>query len=231
VIVVDPRRIPLASKADHWMQVRPGTDDALALGMLHVIIKEYLYDKDFVRNWTTGFDKLAERVGSYSPEEVEAITWVPAETIRAAAECTLQQSRRASSGAWDRPEHEQLSDGPSCPAPVRNHRQHRCARRRCFLGAPGERRAANPQINPSITLTGKIPPEMWAKKIGAGKHRVLEHIQVQPRLFFEAVLSETPNPIKALLLMGQNTFLTHSYSTEMARLSGRSTSSSVSICS
>jgi anaerobic selenocysteine-containing dehydrogenase len=53
--------------------------------MLHVIIKEELYDKDFVRNWTVGFDKLVERVETYSPEKVEEITWVPAETVRAAA--------------------------------------------------------------------------------------------------------------------------------------------------
>ena len=52
LIVVDPRRAGLASKADHWLRVRPGTDAALALAMTHVMIKRGWYDHDFVRRWT-----------------------------------------------------------------------------------------------------------------------------------------------------------------------------------
>jgi len=54
LIVVDPIFTPLASKADPWLQVRSATDDALALGMLHVIINEHLYDRDFVEKWCNG---------------------------------------------------------------------------------------------------------------------------------------------------------------------------------
>ena len=82
LIVVDVRKTPLAKKADIHAQVRPGTDCALALGMLNVIIAEELYDKAFVRDWTVGFDKLAEHVKGYSPERVEETTWVPAETVK-----------------------------------------------------------------------------------------------------------------------------------------------------
>ena len=82
LIVIDVRKTSLARKADIHAQVRPGTDCALALGMLNVIITEGLYDKDFVRDWTVGFDKLAEHVKGYSPERVEEITWVPAETVK-----------------------------------------------------------------------------------------------------------------------------------------------------
>lgn len=82
LIVVDPRLTPLAKKADIHAQIRPGTDCALALGMLNVIIAEGLYDKAFVDQWTIGFDKLVERVKEYSPERVEEITWVPADTIK-----------------------------------------------------------------------------------------------------------------------------------------------------
>jgi anaerobic selenocysteine-containing dehydrogenase len=82
LIVVDPRRSPIAKEADIHAQIRPGTDCALALSMLNVMINEKLYDKDFVENWTVGFDKLAEHVKAYSPEKVEKITWVPADTIR-----------------------------------------------------------------------------------------------------------------------------------------------------
>lgn len=54
LIVIDPRKTQLAEVADLWLQVQPGTDNALALGMLNVIISEGLYDDDFVRDWTTG---------------------------------------------------------------------------------------------------------------------------------------------------------------------------------
>jgi anaerobic selenocysteine-containing dehydrogenase len=98
LIVVDPRKINIAEKADHWVQLRPGTDDALALGMLHVIIQEGLYDKEFVKKWTLGFDELAERVKQFSPERMGEITWVPAETIRAVARMYATTSPHAFSG-------------------------------------------------------------------------------------------------------------------------------------
>jgi len=82
LIVIDPRVTPLAREAHIHAQIRPGTDMALALGLLNTIITEELYDKDFVEKWTIGFDRLVEHVKQYSPESVEEITWVPAETIR-----------------------------------------------------------------------------------------------------------------------------------------------------
>jgi anaerobic selenocysteine-containing dehydrogenase len=82
LIVVDPRATPLAKKADLHIPVRPGTDCALALGLLNVIIAEELYDKAFVEKWTFGFDKLKEHVREYSPEVVGKITWVPADKVR-----------------------------------------------------------------------------------------------------------------------------------------------------
>jgi len=82
LVVIDPKATALAKKADIHAQIRPGTDCALALGMLNVIIAEGLYDKAFVEQWTVGFDKLVDHVKEYSPERVEAITWVKAEMIR-----------------------------------------------------------------------------------------------------------------------------------------------------
>jgi thiosulfate reductase/polysulfide reductase chain A len=84
-IVVDPRRTRAAAKADIWLQLRPGTDCALYMSMIDVIIEEGLYDKAFVENWCYGFDKLAERARQYPPEKTAEITWVPAEKIREAA--------------------------------------------------------------------------------------------------------------------------------------------------
>jgi anaerobic selenocysteine-containing dehydrogenase len=82
LIVVDPRATPLAKRADLHIQVRPGTDCALALSLLSVIIAEDLYDKDFVERWTLGFDKLAEHVKQYTPEVAAKVTGVPAAKIK-----------------------------------------------------------------------------------------------------------------------------------------------------
>ena len=83
--MIDPRRTEIASKADIFLQLRPGTDGALALGMLHVILNENLYDEEFVRKWTVGFEGLNKLVQEYPPERVEQITRVPADKIRQAA--------------------------------------------------------------------------------------------------------------------------------------------------
>ncbi len=85
LIVVDPRLTATASKADIWLQIRPGTDAALALGMLNIIINEGLYDKDFVDRWCLGFDELRERVQEYPPERVAEITWLATDDIMKAA--------------------------------------------------------------------------------------------------------------------------------------------------
>jgi thiosulfate reductase/polysulfide reductase chain A len=86
IIVIDPRRIDSAKHADLFLQIRPGTDTALALAMIHHIIEEGLYDKAFVHDWCHGFDELWERVRQYPAERVSQITWVPADKIRLAAQ-------------------------------------------------------------------------------------------------------------------------------------------------
>ena len=86
VLVVDHRRTETVRAADaRWLAVRPGTDGALALAMIQVLIEERLYDRRFVEDWTVGFEELAAYVREFSPERAEAITCVPAAEIRDAA--------------------------------------------------------------------------------------------------------------------------------------------------
>lgn len=85
LIVIDPVNVWEASRAELFLQLRPGTDGALALGLINIIINENLYDKEFVAKWTHGFDKLKERANEYPPEKVAEITWVPKEKIIQAA--------------------------------------------------------------------------------------------------------------------------------------------------
>ncbi len=82
LIVIKPEMQPDAAKADIWVPIRPGTDGALALAMLNVIINENLYDKDFVSRWCYGFDKLVPHIQRYTPEWAEPITGLPAAQIR-----------------------------------------------------------------------------------------------------------------------------------------------------
>ena len=81
LVVIDPKRIPLAKWGIH-VQPRLGTDCALALAMMNVIITENLYDKEFVKKYTSGFDKLVQHVKDYSPEKVAKICEITASDIR-----------------------------------------------------------------------------------------------------------------------------------------------------
>ncbi len=82
VIVIDPANTRTAQAADEWIAIRPGTDGALALALMHVIIAENLHDADYVDQYTVGFAALAERVQAWTPERAAAITGIPAERIR-----------------------------------------------------------------------------------------------------------------------------------------------------
>lgn len=90
VINIDPRVNWLAAKADLHLQIRPGTDAALALGMINYVIKNDLYDHEFVEYWCYGFDELKEHVKGWTLEKVSEITWIPEEEIAQAATMIAQ---------------------------------------------------------------------------------------------------------------------------------------------
>jgi cysteine desulfurase NifS len=83
IVVIDPRRTETVERCNaQWVPIRPGTDGALALSMIGVLIDEDLHDEEFATNWCHGFDELRTYVGHFSPEVAESITGVPATTIR-----------------------------------------------------------------------------------------------------------------------------------------------------
>ncbi len=82
LVVIDPKRIPIADRAEMYLRIRPGTDGALALAMMNVIINKKLYDRDFIEQHTFGFERLVPHVQQYTPEWAEEVTWVAAEDIR-----------------------------------------------------------------------------------------------------------------------------------------------------
>ena len=85
LIVVDPRRSTAALRADIWLQIKPGTDIALLLAWTHILIRDGLYDHDFVRDHTSGFDLLTEHVARTTPEWAATETGLSVEEIEASA--------------------------------------------------------------------------------------------------------------------------------------------------
>jgi anaerobic selenocysteine-containing dehydrogenase len=86
VVVIDPLKTFTAEKADEWIGIRPGTDGALALGIIHVMMEKGLCDNAFADDWTHGFGELREYVRKFSSPEVEKMTWVRARQIDKLAE-------------------------------------------------------------------------------------------------------------------------------------------------
>ncbi len=82
IVTIDPFKCKTAERSDEWVPIRPGTDAALALGMMHVIWREGLQDEDYLQNYCLGADALRERaLKEYPPDKVAAITGVPVATI------------------------------------------------------------------------------------------------------------------------------------------------------
>jgi anaerobic selenocysteine-containing dehydrogenase len=164
LIVVDPRETELARMAALWVRPKPASDLSLALGLLNVIIGEDLYDKRFVRDWTTGFDALVEHVRDYPPEQVEEMTWVPARTVR-----DMARLYSANGPAVTLPGNaiEQTADSFQVQRAV-----YMLEAITGNVGVPGGEVAwTNPaQINrgsPALTLQDMVPPEQRARRFGA----------------------------------------------------------------
>jgi anaerobic selenocysteine-containing dehydrogenase len=206
LIVVDPRETETAKKADIWLQIRPGTDDALALSMIHVITQEGIYDRDFVNEWTVGFDQLAERVRSCTPEWAEKITWIPADKIKESAR--LFANTRPASVEWG----VAIEHTPNCFQTVRA-----VALLPGITGnidIPGGWILGMRVIDDIPILLDNLTDEMKEKRLGADRYKLLSgrnapfpsaHI---PTLM-KAIRTGKPYPVKAFLNFGNNTLATY----------------------
>ncbi len=98
---IDIRATVTASKADRFLMIRPGTDYALNLALIHLILKERLYDADFVNRWVTGLAELEKFVAPYTPEWAEKETGIPAyEIINLAHEASDEKPKVIFHGGW-----------------------------------------------------------------------------------------------------------------------------------
>jgi predicted molibdopterin-dependent oxidoreductase YjgC len=100
LIVIDPRRIEMTDFATLWLRQNPGTDVAVFQAMAHVVVKEELYDEDFIAHRTEGFSDYLESLEPFTPEWAESVSGVPADDIRERRASTPKPSGRPSTGAW-----------------------------------------------------------------------------------------------------------------------------------
>jgi anaerobic selenocysteine-containing dehydrogenase len=196
LIVIDPRRIPLAKEGIH-LQIRPGTDCALALAMLNVIIAEGLYDSEFVDKYTLGFDKLREHVKHYPPQKVEEITGIPAAEIKNAARI-YATAKPASI----------IQGICSLDMQINGFQSNRILA--ILQAVTGNIDAPGGWVTvPFIRLSDLRLPEV-EKPIGADEYPLFHTLwnRVSPygqaMLFPEVVLTEKPYPFKALIVVGGN---------------------------
>lgn len=212
IIVVDPRATELTRRADVWLQLRPGTDDALALSFLNVIIGEGLYDEPFVGKWTHGFTELARHVQKFTPEWAAPITWVPADKIRAAARLFAQT--KPAMLEWGCA----IEHTPNCIQTVRA-----VSILPAITGnvdVPGGWVFGMHGLGRFPSLIENLTPEANAKRLGADRFKLLAgegadlpaaHIPSLLRAMREGI----PYPVKAFLVFGNNTLTTYANSSDV----------------
>ncbi|MBN2122781.1 MAG: molybdopterin-dependent oxidoreductase [Deltaproteobacteria bacterium] len=203
LIVVDPRRTEMAEKAAVWLQPRPGTDNALALAFLHVIIGEGLYDRAFVEEWTHGFDELADHVRTFTPEWAAGITWVPADRIRAAAR--LYAASRPAPILWGNAIEQHVHVFDSARALI-------CLMALCGnLDVPGGNIQAN---EPASLAFGRfvradLVPAKANEMIHAFHGTAPRFMNVPPTYFRKAVLEGVPYPVRGAFFQYTNPLLAY----------------------
>ena len=209
LVVVDPRLSAIARRADFHANVRPGTDGALAWGLIHQIVESGAYDKDFVERHTVGFAKVADYARAFTPEAVEAETGVPAATVRAIA--------RAMEGA-----------APHVAAYVGNGLEHHengvnniraIAILDGLLGVLDREggtffKEAVPLRD--LTLYEDVPLTHLGP-LGADRFPVLYDLRQECHSMtaIEAILRDDPYPLRALIVTGANPALTNPNSTRV----------------
>jgi len=206
LIVVDPRPTPAARRAEVWLRLRPGTDAALALGMMRVILEEGLEDRNFVQEWTVGSERLKMRLESYPLSRVEEITWVPQDEIRRAAR--IYAGERPSAIQWGNALEHNLNSHQNCRAVLV------LMALTGNLEVPGGNFRATPP--PCMPLREMVLPQRIEdrprKMLSAhwGLHPMLA--TVPPPAAVETLRSGSPHPVEVLYIQGSNPLITYPHS-------------------
>ncbi len=201
LISIDPRKSFYAGKADLWLQLRPGTDGALAFGFHHVIIEEELYEKDFVENHVHGWDAFKERVmKDYPLEKIQEITWVDKELIREAAR--MYATTKPAAIHWGVPT-EQTINCTDCTRTMIG-----------LMGITGNLDAPGANalfVNPPTRTVAEfarhkdLSREVIAKRLGGEQFKLGARVAfINPKKAWDSILYGEPYQLKAGLLCGTN---------------------------
>ena len=230
VIVLDPRVSEQAETADMHLRLRAGTDAAMCLGWLNVIINEALYDRDFVDEYTTGFAELSERVNEYPLSRVAEITGVPAEQIAEAAR--LYATAESACIPWTPITDMQISSTSA----IRLHSILRALTGNLDIPGGELLEGFNPNYISESVLGNHdmLTPQQKAKQLGADAHPVYTYraqeklldatertwgqrysdivmgsYMANPSAVFRAMATEAPYPVKAFFTLGNNSLLSY----------------------
>lgn len=208
LLVIDPRKNPLASRADLWLKPRPASDGFLALGMIKVIVEENLCDADFVSKWTVGFDQLKEHIKTFPLERIEEITWVPREQVEQAAR--LYATTKPAAIQWGNA----LEHNSNSFQTLRAIAVLRALAGNIDIPGGDIFPPLLPLTRPADFMLLREFPRNRAKMIGKGYKIALNNLFVPSQLIVQAILEERPYPVKALLLFGSNPLLTYANALE-----------------
>ena len=201
LIVIDPKRNSTAEKAEYFLQIRPGTDDALALGMINIIIEEKLYDEEFVEKWCHGFEELKKRATEYTVDFVSNITQIPSDLIISATRAFAKSNRCALEWGCA------IEHTPNCLQTVRAIA--------CIPAITGniDKKGGfieGMHILPDIdNRASNLSQEIRKKRLGVNDHRLLagahrDTAAAHIPSIFKAVNTGIPYPVKALVMCGNN---------------------------
>jgi len=202
LLVVDPRRTELARRAKVWLRPRPGSDLFLALSFLNVIIEEGRYDEDFVKNYCTGFDELAEYVARFSPEATASYTWLDPGLVRDAARAYASQ--RPAVIQW----------GNAIEQTRRNYFTAKALISLMAITGNLDIAGGNIQpLAPPIMPLGKfvradLLPNKRKEMIHAYHGAIPRLMTVPPSYFVNAILTGAPYPVKAAYIQCANPLVT-----------------------
>jgi anaerobic selenocysteine-containing dehydrogenase len=213
LIAVDPRLTRIAARADVWLRLRPGTDAALALGILNVIITEELYDREFVENHVHGWEPFVNRVKEYPLERVEQITWVPREEIRKAAR--LFSTTKPAGIQWGVAIEQQVNCADNDRLLI------------AIMGITGNIDVPGGQVlfqQPRIRNVGHfgahrmLPDIQRDKRLGGDRFRLAGNFAIiNPKCVWDAILEEKPYPVKMLFFISSNPLLTRAHAKYVRR--------------
>lgn len=233
LIVVDPRRTKEAEMADIWLQNKPGSDAILLLAWLHVICEEGLFDRQFVQDWTLGFDEIAQLARQFPPDRAERATWVPKQQIVHAAR--TYATTKPAVITWG---HGIDKSGPNAESAIKARAILRAVTGNLDIPG-GEQMGWSAPENRAVTnlemeLNDQLPATQRHKMLGASSyplfsfraweqlneaigqnadpslplHDSAELVSAHPRAVFQAMTTHQPYPVRALICQAANPLLT-----------------------